>query len=612
MKRLLSLVVTLILMLMLAVGAFGQITAVPNSMNFQGRLAKPDGTPVANGNYSIRFSLWSAATAGTERWSQTVNPVAVRNGTFAVLLSNFPPTAFDGDNWLEIKIGTNTPLTPRQQLVSVAYAMKAGKVPDGSIGTTQIANNAITSAKIADGTITNADLVSGTLNPLAWLLGGNSGTNPASQFLGTTDNQALAFRTNNVERMRLLANGSLGIGTNAPTQALDVVGNIRSRGGDFILDGRGGGVGNGVARALVDGGVNDPFLFPRYGLILNFDNDFGLVWVDSDLAVNNNLLVGKGFTAIPQGLSWEVGGFSPLLNLDVNFRLPDTNTDFPGGAVRIDSRTDSPLFQFWGRNAGSNVENLLFRIDANGNVGIGNVVPVFKFEVDGGARLKSNLTVDGTTDSRVVLSNSAGASLLTFVDANRAWLRTTNSAHPLWLGTNNGATVAIQGGTVGINTTTPSTLFALDIIGQVRASGGYITSDARYKQGITPLADSLDALLRLQGVGYEWKRNAFPEHHFPTGRQIGFIAQEVENIFPELVSTDEKGYKSVNYVAVVPVLVEAIKTLNAKLDDRQKQSDALQAVQAENAALKQRSAALEATLTEALKRLERLEKASPR
>src|SRR5689334_4993114 len=100
MKRLSFVVVTLILLLMLAVGAFGQIAAVPNSMNFQGRLAKPDGTPVANGNYSIRFSLWSAASAGTERWSQTVNPVAVRNGTFAVVLTGFPATTFDGNNWL--------------------------------------------------------------------------------------------------------------------------------------------------------------------------------------------------------------------------------------------------------------------------------------------------------------------------------------------------------------------------------------------------------------------------------------------------------------------------------------------------------------------------------
>src|SRR5690242_17737129 len=106
--------------------AEAQAVATPQLMNFQGRLAKPDGTPVANGNYSIRFSLWTAASGGTEKWNQTVNPVTVRNGTFAVLLNTSGGAAdkFNNNLWLEIKIGTAAALTPRQQLVSVAYAMK--------------------------------------------------------------------------------------------------------------------------------------------------------------------------------------------------------------------------------------------------------------------------------------------------------------------------------------------------------------------------------------------------------------------------------------------------------------------------------------------------------
>ena len=67
--------------------ASAQISAVPNAMNFQGRLAKSNGTPVADGTYSVLFSLYDALTGGTLKWSQTVNPVTVRNGTFAVPLS---------------------------------------------------------------------------------------------------------------------------------------------------------------------------------------------------------------------------------------------------------------------------------------------------------------------------------------------------------------------------------------------------------------------------------------------------------------------------------------------------------------------------------------------
>lgn len=55
-----------------------------------------------------------------------------------------------------------------------------------------------------------------------WGLLGNTGTNPATNYLGTTDNQALALRTNNTERMRVAGNGNVGIGTTAPTYAFDI------------------------------------------------------------------------------------------------------------------------------------------------------------------------------------------------------------------------------------------------------------------------------------------------------------------------------------------------------------------------------------------------------
>src|SRR5678815_4439630 len=154
MARALSLI---LLLMMLSGNAFAQVSAVPQLMNFQGRLTKPDGTPVADGNYSVRFSLWTALTGGTEKWNQTINPVAVHNGTFAVLLNTSTGAAdkFNGNLWLEIKIGADAPLTPRQPLVSVAYAMKANSVPDGSIGAAQIANGSLTADKFASGALNN-------------------------------------------------------------------------------------------------------------------------------------------------------------------------------------------------------------------------------------------------------------------------------------------------------------------------------------------------------------------------------------------------------------------------------------------------------------------------
>jgi hypothetical protein len=65
----------------------------------------------------------------------------------------------------------------------------------------------------------------------AWTLAGNTGTNAATNFLGTTDPTDFVTRTNNAERMRVTSAGLVGIGTPAPTQALDIEGSIRVRGG---------------------------------------------------------------------------------------------------------------------------------------------------------------------------------------------------------------------------------------------------------------------------------------------------------------------------------------------------------------------------------------------
>jgi len=86
-------------------------------------------------------------------------------------------------------------------------------------------------------------------------------------------------------------------------------------------------------------------------------------------------------------------------------------------------------------------------------------------------------------------------------------------------------------------------------------------SDGRWKKDIATLEHSLDDLLQLRGISYQWK----DQLHAP-GTQIGFIAQEVETVFPELVKTDDKGYKSVNYIGVIPVLVEAVKAQQAQIN----------------------------------------------
>ena len=82
----------LVALLMLSTNGFAQTTSISSMMNFQGHLAKPDGTPVPDGNYQITFSIFAASSGGTVLWTQTMNPVMVHNGAFAVLLGNGPPS----------------------------------------------------------------------------------------------------------------------------------------------------------------------------------------------------------------------------------------------------------------------------------------------------------------------------------------------------------------------------------------------------------------------------------------------------------------------------------------------------------------------------------------
>jgi Chaperone of endosialidase len=106
--------------------------------------------------------------------------------------------------------------------------------------------------------------------------------------------------------------------------------------------------------------------------------------------------------------------------------------------------------------------------------------------------------------------------------------------------------------------------FSASFTSTVCASNIVCSSDLRYKKNISPLGNSLNNILKINGVRYDWKQEEFPEKHFSDKNQIGFIAQEIEKIFPEMVFTDEKGFKSVDYARLTPVLVEAIKELNVK------------------------------------------------
>lgn len=96
-------------------------------------------------------------------------------------------------------------------------------------------------------------------------------------------------------------------------------------------------------------------------------------------------------------------------------------------------------------------------------------------------------------------------------------------------------------------------------------------SDIRLKKNVKPLEGSLDQLLKLRGVTYEWKEPE--EHGHELGTQRGFVAQEVEKVFPDWVGVDSKGIKTLNTRGLEPMLVESLRSLkkeNEALEERVK------------------------------------------
>ncbi len=115
-------------------------------------------------------------------------------------------------------------------------------------------------------------------------------------------------------------------------------------------------------------------------------------------------------------------------------------------------------------------------------------------------------------------------------------------------------------GLVGIGTITPSQL--LHVNGTVLAASFLYSSDKRLKHDIEVLEGGLDTLLALKPVSFTWNDGTLQE-----GKDdIGFIAQDVEEIVPEAVNTDANGMKSVDYARLMPVLVKAIQEQQQEID----------------------------------------------
>jgi hypothetical protein len=168
--------------------------------------------------------------------------------------------------------------------------------------------------------------------------------------------------------------------------------------------------------------------------------------------------------------------------------------------------------------------------------------------------------------------------------SGKAWTE-LNGISGNWEMNYNGPRISVEsGGDVGIGTTTPAqkldvngTIHALNLNGgattlSTDASGNIIRtpSDARLKNKITPINNALSKVLRMQGVTY----NFIDANRFGSNRQMGFLAQDLEKLVPEAVSSGGE-YKSVNYQVLTALLTEAIKDQQKQIDQQHRENEEL-------------------------------------
>jgi len=231
-----------------------------------------------------------------------------------------------------------------------------------------------------------------------------------------------------------------------------------------------------------------------------------------------------------------------------------------------------------------------FSVSSGGNVGIGTMSPQATLDIyepdygKTGFQVYSDNAHFSWTNHALSLNSKKGWGRVPYIE----WVKNdgTRQAYMGWqpgyfnLMLENGHHFSINGGNVGIGTNSPQ--YKLDVSGTIRGKN-LTPSDQRYKQNIHPLDNAITKRQGLRGVSFEWKKSQDQE----AGTQIGLIAQDVESVLPELVSTDGDGYKSIAYGQLSAVLIEAVKEQQQIIEQKSATIAELQenhAVQAERMA----------------------------
>jgi hypothetical protein len=165
----------------------------------------------------------------------------------------------------------------------------------------------------------------------------------------------------------------------------------------------------------------------------------------------------------------------------------------------------------------------------------------------------SGLTGTVPTWNQNTTGNAATATTAASCTGNAATATTANG-----LNTSNNYQVS----SLGIGTPASGTA------GEIRATNditAFYSSDKRLKENISPIPNALEKVLQISGNTFDWK-SGFSEIHSHSGTDVGVIAQEVEKVLPQVVTTRENGYKAVQYEKIIALLIEAVKELQEEVN----------------------------------------------
>ncbi len=341
--------------------------------------------------------------------------------------------------------------------------------------------------------------------------------------------------------------GSVGIGTFSPTEKLHVEGGVHVTG---TLDV--GGALDVTGEATFGGNVGIGTSSPGKALSV-----IGTIRASD---------VGEAkYVEITQG-SATLGFVNSVGNTRLDFRFANVTkmSILSDGTVGIGTTTPGYKLSVSGMG------------NFTGNLNVGGVLDVGgALDVTGAATLGGDLDVDGalsfntTTRQMIHLWNNKGIG----VQPNTVYFRTNSRFAWYKAGTHDDVTfdpgtggavrmVIGDNGAVGIGTTTPST--RLEVNGTGTATAWNETSDAASKTNVRGLGKCLGKVLALTGVRFNWKDPALGQRG-----KIGLVAQDVEKVFPQLVSGSD-GKKCLNYSGLIAPLIEAIR-------EQQEQIEALKA-----------------------------------